>query len=86
MRIPLLRGRLFDTGQRLDKADETVVNVAFARQYFPNEDSVGKHLRYENKNWEIVGIVGNTRSELYQDPKPIHYYPLLQERRTARCL
>lgn len=76
MRIPLLRGHLFDTGQRLETANETVINAAFARQYFRNEDPIGKHLRYENKNWEIVGIVGDTRSELYQDPKPIQYYPI----------
>ncbi|MGD0096945.1 MAG: ABC transporter permease [Terracidiphilus sp.] len=76
MGIPLLRGHLFDTGQRLETANETVINAAFARQYFLNEDPIGKHLRYENKNWEIVGIVGDTRSELYQDPKPIQYYPI----------
>ena len=76
MGIPLLRGHLFDTGQRLETANETVINAAFARQYFRDEDPIGKHLRYENKNWEIVGIVGDTRSELYQDPKPIQYYPI----------
>ncbi|MGO9437184.1 MAG: ADOP family duplicated permease [Terracidiphilus sp.] len=76
MGIPLLRGHLFDTGQRLETANETIINAAFARQYFRDEDPIGKHLRYENKNWEIVGIVGDTRSELYQDPKPIQYYPI----------
>jgi predicted permease len=76
MGIPLLRGHLFDTGQRLETANEAIINATFARQYFLNEDPIGKHLRYENKNWEIVGIVGDTRSELYQDPKPIQYYPI----------
>lgn len=76
MGIPLLRGHLFDTGQRLETANETIINAAFARQYFRDEDPIGKHLRYENKNWEIVGIVGDTRSELYQDPKSIQYYPI----------
>jgi predicted permease len=76
MEIPLLRGHLFDIGQRLETANETVINAAFARQYFRNEDPIGKHLRYENKNWEIVGIVDDTRSELYHDPKPIQYYPI----------
>lgn len=76
MGIPLLRGHLFDTTQRLNAANAVVIDAAFARQYFPNEDPIGKHLRYENKNWEIVGIVGNTRSSLYRDPQPIQYYPI----------
>jgi putative ABC transport system permease protein len=71
-----LRGHLFDVDQRLEAANETVINAVFAQQYFPNEDPIGKHLRYENKNWEIVGIVGDTRSSLYRDPQPIQYYPI----------
>ncbi|MGP8187653.1 MAG: ABC transporter permease [Terracidiphilus sp.] len=76
MGIPILRGRSFDPSRRLDKADETVINAAFARQYFPNEDPIGKHLKYAGRNWEIVGVVGDTRYSLAEDPKPIQYYPL----------
>jgi len=60
----------------LEAANQTVINAAFARQYFSNEEPIGKHLRYHNKNWEIVGVVGDTRSALYQEPKPIQYYPI----------
>jgi putative ABC transport system permease protein len=76
MGIPILRGRTFDASRRLDKANETIINAAFARQYFPNEDPLGKHLRYAGRNWEIVGVVGDTRYSLAEDPKPIQYYPL----------
>ncbi|MGB8031987.1 MAG: ABC transporter permease [Terracidiphilus sp.] len=74
--IPILHGRTFDAGRKLDQANETVISESFARQYFPNEDPLGKHLHYEDKNWEIVGIVGDTRYVLSEDPKPIQYYPL----------
>ncbi len=86
MGIPLLRGHLFDADQRLEAANEAVINAAFARQYFPNEDPIGKHLGFENKNWEIVGIVGDTRSELYQDPKPIQYYSVFAGTRNSAML
>lgn len=76
MGIPLLRGHSFDADRRLDNANQTVINAAFARQYFPNEDPLGKHLSYDGKSWEIVGVVGDTRYALNKDPKPIQYYPL----------
>jgi putative ABC transport system permease protein len=76
MGIPILRGRAFDASRRLDQANESVISASFARQYFPKEDPIGKHLRYENRSWEIVGIVGDTRYDLAQPPKSIQYYPL----------
>jgi len=53
-----------------------VISASFARQYFPNEDPLGKHLHYGDKNWEIVGVAGDTRYALNKEPKPIQYYPL----------
>jgi len=76
MGIPILRGRTFDAARRLSQANETVISASFARQYFPNEDPLGKHLHYGDKNWEIVGVAGDTRYALNKEPKPIQYYPL----------
>jgi putative ABC transport system permease protein len=76
MGIPLLRGRTFDANRQLDKANQVVINESFAKQYFPSEDPLGKHLHNEKKDYEIVGIVGDTRYSLAEDPKPIQYYPL----------
>jgi hypothetical protein len=43
-----------------------VVNEALAAKIFPNEDPLGKRLRFWNYQgrdleWEIVGVVGNVR-------------------------
>jgi putative ABC transport system permease protein len=76
MGIPLLRGHTFDPNRKLDQADQAIVNAAFAKQYFSHEDPLGKHLHNEKKDYEIVGIVGDTRYSLAEDPKPIQYYPL----------
>ena len=76
MGIPILRGRTFDGGKRLDAANEVVISQSFASQYFPGEDPLGKHLRVRGKDAVIVGIVGDTRYEIGETPKPVQYYPL----------
>jgi len=76
MGIPLLRGQTFDPSRKLDQANQAIINAAFAKQYFPNEDALGKHLKNEKEDHEIVGIVGDTRYSLAKEPKPIQYYPL----------
>ncbi len=61
MGIPILRGRTFNAGKRLDAADEVIISQSFASQYFPGEDPLDKHLRARGQNAVIVGIVGDTR-------------------------
>jgi putative ABC transport system permease protein len=74
-KIRILRGHSFDPSRKLDQANQAVINDAFAKQYFPNEDPIGKHLRM-NRDYEIVGIVSNTRYSLAEAPAPVQYYPL----------
>ena len=76
MGIPILRGRTFDSGKRLDAANEVVISQSFAVQYFPGEDPLGRHLRARGKDAVIVGIVGDTRYEIGEAPRPVQYYPL----------
>src|SRR5260370_39651546 len=44
IKIPFLRGRTFGSDQRLDGANEAIISAEFARQFFPNEDPIGKTL------------------------------------------
>jgi predicted permease len=76
MGIPILRGRTFDGGKRLDSANEAIVSQSFASQYFPSEDPLGKHLRARGQNAVIVGIVGDTRYAIGETPRPVRYYSL----------
>jgi predicted permease len=76
MGIPILRGRTFDAGKRLDAANEAIISQSFASHYFPSEDPLGKHLRVRGKNAVIVGIVGDTRYAIGETPRPMQYYPL----------
>lgn len=74
--IPLLRGQTFDANQRLDKADEVIVSESFARQYFGDEDPLGKHLLKSGHGHKIVGIVGDTRFLIAKPAQPIMYFPM----------
>jgi putative ABC transport system permease protein len=76
MGIPLLRGRTFDSGKRLDAANEVIISLSFAGQYFPGEDALGRHIRVHGKDFVIVGIVGDTRYAIGEAPRPVQYYPL----------
>jgi predicted permease len=77
LRIPFLRGRTFDSAQRLDGANQTIISAEFVRQYFPNEDPIGKHLTgFGRRSYEIVGVVGDTRYELAMPPEPMMYFPI----------
>ena len=77
IKIPLLRGRTFGSDQRLDAAHEVIISSELARQHFPNEDPIGKHLITDgHRSYEIVGIVGNTRYQLEESFEPTMYLPI----------
>ncbi len=73
MGIPLRRGRFFNSGEaaapRVAIIDETM-----AREYFPNEDPIGRQISQETNDWEIVGIVGDVRVRGLAKPvRPLVY-------------
>jgi putative ABC transport system permease protein len=75
--IPLLRGQGFDEKQRAGNPLEVIINESFVRQYFPGEDPIGKHLiSIGHRPFAIVGVVGDTRSELARPPLPVMYFPI----------
>jgi predicted permease len=77
LKIPFLRGRTFGSDQRLDGANQAIISSEFARQYFPTEDPIGKHLiGFGRGSYEIVGVVGDTRYQLAEPPEPTMYFPI----------
>ncbi len=61
LKVPLLQGRTFDMTDRADSASVVMVNRAFARKYFPEEDSAGKRLIFWGQTREIVGVVEDVK-------------------------
>lgn len=59
-----------------------LVNETFARQHWPGESPIGKRIRLyyvRNDQWEIVGVVGDTRHQgLSAPPRPQVFVPLGQ--------
>jgi len=69
LQIPILRGRSFEALDSSEKALTVVVNEAMARQYFPDENPIGKRISVQlsatgDKIWhEIVGVAGDVRQK-----------------------
>jgi len=76
MGIPILRGRSFDDGKRLDSADEAVISKSFAEEHLPGEDPIGKHLFLDKRVRTIVGVVGDVRPTPSEEPGPTQYISL----------
>jgi putative ABC transport system permease protein len=84
MRIPLKRGRLFDSKDRAGAPGVALISESCAKVVFPNEDPIGKHIqlggRDDKKEWlTIVGIVGNVRQYGFDQPSNMEaYIPIAQ--------
>ncbi len=78
LKIPLRRGRLFDARDRADTPRVALVDETFARQFFPDEDVIGRRITYsdpeegEKRKWfTIVGVVG----DILQEPSARRHDP-----------
>ncbi|HUI85019.1 MAG TPA: ABC transporter permease [Candidatus Binatia bacterium] len=79
----VVRGRDFDRSDNSASRPVAIVNEAFVRQFFPNEDPIGKHFGMDMARfagtYEIVGVVHDAK---YIEPeKPAHpmfFVPLEQ--------
>jgi putative ABC transport system permease protein len=87
MGIPVVKGRDFNEHDLHSSRPVIIISQEFARQYFPNEDPIGKRIEpgistYENDETtmrEIVGVVGDIRNRtLNTAPKPAYYMPQSQ--------
>lgn len=87
MGIPVLHGRDFNENDRPDSKPVVIVNQAFAKTFFPNEDPIGKTIQTglgfgppgQHTTLEIVGVVGNVHQEAMNvDPEPAVFYPTSQ--------
>jgi len=83
--VPLIRGRHFTEADKRDAPPVAVINETMARQFFPNEDPVGKRLKHggadrpDNPYMQIVGVVGDVKYKgLDAEVQPAFYEPYLQ--------
>jgi predicted permease len=83
----VLRGRGFNEQDTATSRMVAVVNQAFVKKFFPNEDPIGRHFgAFDQKysgNYEIVGIVANAKYNNPRDPfRPMYFRPVTQWNKT----
>jgi predicted permease len=85
LQTPILAGRDFTRYDTETSPKVAIVNQLFARQFFPGADPVGKTFRtvaepnYPAAEYQIVGVVENTRYLSLQNAEPpMAYGPLSQ--------
>jgi putative ABC transport system permease protein len=80
--IPLLKGRLLTDSDTAERPGIVVIDAAMAREFFPDEDPIGKRILIGIRDRgprEIVGIVGNVRqTSLDYQAGPHMYIPYYQ--------
>ena len=83
MRIPILRGRDFDDGDREETQHVAIINEEMARHYWPSQDALGRHFIRNGKvnhPLEVVGVAKNNYVNLMSTAaQPFFYIPLSQD-------
>jgi putative ABC transport system permease protein len=92
LRIPVIRGRDFDPTEPIGSLHQAIVDETFVARYWPGQDPMGQQVavysvsgaslsermrRHAPEWFEVVGVVGATRSPLSgSGPQPSIYLPL----------
>jgi predicted permease len=81
--IPLRRGRYFNAADSATAPSVAIVNETTARQFFPNEDPIGKRINIYSEGpqvWrQIIGVVADVKyNGLADETQPAFYEPLTQ--------
>lgn len=84
MKIPLVRGRLFQDSDGPDASHVALISQKLARRTWPNENPIGKQLQFGGIDGDlhplhVIGIVGDVKQEgLDAEPPPIVYVNYIQ--------
>lgn len=82
--VPMLRGRDFSDQDTATSQQVAIVNQAFAKHFFPNQDPVGKHFglgktQYSG-SFEIAGVFADFKmTDPRKEVRPLFFRPLSQQ-------
>ena len=79
----VIRGRGFTDHDTATSRMVTIVNQAFVKKFFPNEDPIGHHFGTDDQkyagSYEIVGVVADAKYNNPRSPyRPMYFRPLVQ--------
>jgi putative ABC transport system permease protein len=85
---PILLGRPITEQDTASTRNVAVVNEAFAKHFFGNENPIGRHFGPDKRKyaamWEIVGVAKDMRYITYamkEPPRPMYFLPEAQSNR-----
>lgn len=83
MRIPVVRGRDIGDSDVAGRPGAVLISQSMAKQFWPNEDPIGKHLIlyfFPKVTRVVVGIVGDVKEDALNQTRPTAalYFPLAQ--------
>jgi putative ABC transport system permease protein len=85
MRIPLIRGRLFESTDTVESQPVIVISERAAQLFWPNQDPIGQEISWgkpsdKSNPWtRVVGIVGDVKHHAAEGDVGVEfYYPLAQ--------
>jgi predicted permease len=81
--VPMVRGRGFSEQDTATSPQVVVVNEAFVKRFFPNQDPVGQHFGIDlpqySGSWEIVGVFKDFKMNNPREAtRPVYLRPLSQ--------
>jgi putative ABC transport system permease protein len=79
MGIPLLQGRVFSNADTSYSNKVAVINQEFVREKFPHSNPIGQSLTGGHIVLQIVGVVGDVKSELGEDSPATFFIPVAQD-------
>jgi putative ABC transport system permease protein len=74
--VPLVVGRDFTWGDDAQAPKVLIINQALARRFWAGENPLGKHITFTRLQtpFEVVGVVGDTRSGNLEETPPMAMY------------
>jgi predicted permease len=82
--VPVVKGRNFTAQDTSTSQQVVVVNQAFAKHFFPNQDPIGKHFGLGTASYsgafQIVGVFADFKmTDPRQEVRPLFFRPLSQQ-------
>ena len=74
--VPLLRGRTFNAGDRLETEEVAILSRSLAERYWRNSDPIGARISGDGgRSWiRVVGIAGDVRDRALDEPPQDVFY------------
>ncbi len=85
MKIPVIMGRDLTARDNETSPPVAVINQTMANRYWAGQNPLGRHFTMSKKDWEVVGVIPDTRYESMRNAiQPTMYHPFTQTLDTMR--